>query len=195
MYFCAACNLYVHDTTVEDHDQSLAHTLSSTRAPSLKKGSVRARIAAITSSPTATDMHDMVVINAVWLPESNRGYQLLLNMGWQQDSGLGRRNDGRMEPIATVLKTDRAGLGMPGPAPRVTHFPPHDEQQQRAASDGLSEAQRAQNRLGRKRKEQPTAELSAAQRKQKREHEKQRDRVIAMEIYGSHLEGYEAYLR
>ncbi|GLE10656.1 hypothetical protein PINS_up022873 [Pythium insidiosum] len=145
MYFCAACNLYVHDTTVEDHDQSLAHTLSSTRAPSLKK---------------------------VWLPESNRGYQLLLNMGWQQDSGLGRRNDGRMEPIATVLKTDRAGLGMPGPTPR-----------------------RAQNRLGRKRKEQPTAELSAAQRKQKREHEKQRDRVIAMEIYGSHLEGYEAYLR
>ncbi|KAJ0404931.1 hypothetical protein P43SY_005930 [Pythium insidiosum] len=168
MYFCVACNLYVHDTTVEEHDQSLAHMLSSTRAPSLKK---------------------------VWLPESNRGYQLLLNMGWHQDSGLGRRNDGRIDPVATVLKTDRAGLGMPCPAARVTHFPPHDEQQQRASADGLSEAQRVQNRLGRKRKEQPTAGLSAAQRKQKREHEQQRDRVLALELYGSHLEGYEAYLR
>ncbi|TMW62279.1 hypothetical protein Poli38472_009772 [Pythium oligandrum] len=170
MYFCAACKLYVKETSVSDHDQSTAHLLASTRTPSLRK---------------------------VWLPESNRGYQMMMNMGWKEDTGLGPREQGRVEPIATILKNDRAGLGMPTASAkhaRVTHFPAHDDQ--RVAHDGLSQAQRMQDALSKKRKEAPSVHnMMAAQRKQRRVQEAQRDRDIAMELYSDGLEGYEQYLR
>lgn len=38
MYFCAACKLYVKDGGVAEHDQSTAHLLSVTKAPTLRKG-------------------------------------------------------------------------------------------------------------------------------------------------------------
>jgi hypothetical protein len=38
MYFCAACKLYVKDGGVAEHDQSMAHLLSVTKAPTLRKG-------------------------------------------------------------------------------------------------------------------------------------------------------------
>lgn len=134
----------------------------------------------------------------MWLPETNRGYRLLMSMGWKEDGGLGPTGSGRVAPVATVFKTDRAGVGAQPTAKlaRVTHFPAHDEQQQRTAADGRSDAQRLQDRLARKRKQDTVA---APQRqvdhKLRKLQDAQRDRALGRELYSSDLDGYEAYLQ
>jgi len=74
----------------------------------------------------------------VWLPPSNKGYQLLHKMGWSEDgaagAGLGARAQGRVQPVKTQLRPDKRGLGaaMPrGAEYRVTHFPSHHEDEVR----------------------------------------------------------------
>ncbi|KAG6591111.1 G patch domain containing protein [Phytophthora cinnamomi] len=172
MYFCAACNVYVKDSSMAEHDQSTAHLLSSAGGVSVRK---------------------------VWLPETNRGYQMLKCMGWRESGGLGPAGDGKVTPVATTFKTDRAGVGAQPTArqARVTHFPAHDEQQARLAADGRSEAQRMQDRLARKRKQpqQHPVGLSKAQRKLQKQREQRRDRAIGNELYAEGLEGYEEFLR
>ncbi|OWZ24148.1 hypothetical protein PHMEG_000852 [Phytophthora megakarya] len=165
MYFCAACNVYVKDSSVSEHDQTTAHLLSRSKGVSVRK---------------------------VWLPETNRGYQMLKSMGWQENGGLGSAGDGKVTPIATIFKTDRAGVGLQTQQTRVTHFPPHDEQQARMSADGRSEAQRMQDRLARKRK-QPN--ISKTQRKLQKQREERRDRAIGNELYLEGMEGYEEFLR
>ena len=44
------------------------------------------------------------------LPLGNVGYRMLRGAGWEEGQGLGRANEGRLEPIATRLKRDRRGL-------------------------------------------------------------------------------------
>ncbi|KAG7381176.1 G patch domain and ankyrin repeat-containing protein 1 [Phytophthora pseudosyringae] len=173
MYFCAACKVYVKDSSVVEHDQTTAHLLSSSTGVSVRK---------------------------VWLPETNRGYQMLKSMGWQESGGLGPTGDGKVTPVATNFKTDRAGVGVQSTAKqvRVTHFPAHDEQQARMAADGRSDAQRMQDRLARKRKQQTQqhpAGLSKAQRKLQKQTEQRRDRAIGNELYSEGMEGYEEFLR
>ena len=58
----------------------------------------------------------------VWISQSNKGYQMLQKLGWTEDSGLGIQEQGRMEPVKTVLKKDRKGLGRSKEKARVTHF-------------------------------------------------------------------------
>lgn len=208
MYFCAACNVYVKETSASDHDQSTAHMLSTTKAPTLRKGTCSIYICSLSFLVAVPHLRLKCLLVGscffeivctewiVWLPESNRGYRLLMNMGWQEDSGLGSKGDGRMDPIATVFKTDRAGVGAQPTAKlaRVTHFPAHDEHQQRSASDGLSDAQRMQERLARKRKQDLQRVPSEAERKARRLQDQQRDRAIARELYATGLDGYEEYL-
>lgn len=38
MYFCTACSVYVQEASAAEHDQSTAHLLSTTKAPTLRKG-------------------------------------------------------------------------------------------------------------------------------------------------------------
>lgn len=110
----------------------------------------------------------------VCIPESNRGYQLLRSMGWKENTGLGIYEDGRIEPIATVLKQDRAGLGMPTRKAKITH---HLKPPKRKA-------------------ETPSVfNMTKAQRFKLQTKEKQRERNIAMELYSTELEGYEEYFR
>lgn len=45
------------------------------------------------------------------IPESNKGYQIMLKAGWDRDLGLGPDGTGKMYPIKTVQKKDRKGLG------------------------------------------------------------------------------------
>ncbi|XP_059048737.1 G patch domain and ankyrin repeat-containing protein 1 homolog [Achroia grisella] len=45
------------------------------------------------------------------IPETNRGYQLMLKVGWDKDSGLGPDGSGKKYPIKTIQKKDRKGLG------------------------------------------------------------------------------------
>ncbi|DBA04362.1 TPA: hypothetical protein N0F65_002124 [Lagenidium giganteum] len=172
MYFCAACNAYMDEAKVRDHDVSTAHMLATTKAPTLRK---------------------------VWLPETNRGYQLMMNMGWSEGAGLGPHSSGRVEPVQTVFKTDRTGIGMERHKPRVTHFPAHDAEQARTAADHKSTAERVQESLARKRKHEmhllQTCQETRTQRTMRLQREKQREQALHREIYATDMEGYEAYLR
>lgn len=64
------------------------------------------------------------------LPETNKGFDMLLKMGWQVNKGLGPHGDGPKYPLKTVLKLDRKGLGIDNCAnkkAKITHFNPNDK--------------------------------------------------------------------
>lgn len=187
MYFCAACAVYVREASEAEHDASTAHLLSTTKAPALRKGWCfwcRSLSGLLTR---VSDLRTAVAVT-VWLPESNRGYRMLMGMGWTQGAGLGPTGAGRVEPVATVLKTDRAGVGAYGStakAARVTHFPPYDEQQQQR----LRERKRALEQTG-----APVSQT--AERKARKLQDQQRDRALGRELYGTgDLDGYEEFFQ
>ncbi|KAJ8270550.1 hypothetical protein GJAV_G00116230 [Gymnothorax javanicus] len=74
------------------------------------------------------------------LPPSSAGYRMMLSARWDPKEGLGPEGVGRKNPIKTVLKRDRKGLGY-GPAPkaRVTHFKPKDTLAVKQAPKGRTE--------------------------------------------------------
>lgn len=46
------------------------------------------------------------------LDKSNKGFAMLSRMGWKEENGgLGKRRQGTMTPVKTMLKSDRKGLG------------------------------------------------------------------------------------
>ncbi|GMR48701.1 hypothetical protein PMAYCL1PPCAC_18896 [Pristionchus mayeri] len=45
------------------------------------------------------------------LTNENKGFKLLKSMGWKEGEGLGRKNEGIVEPVANEFKGDRTGLG------------------------------------------------------------------------------------
>lgn len=62
------------------------------------------------------------------IPQSNKGFQLMIKRGWNPENGLGPSEQGTLQPIKTVLKRDRQGLGSRGKQkPRVTHFASFDK--------------------------------------------------------------------
>ena len=62
------------------------------------------------------------------IPQSNKGFQLMIKRGWNPENGLGPSEQGTLQPIKTVLKRDRQGLGSGGKQkPRVTHFASFDK--------------------------------------------------------------------
>eukprot|EP00658_Telonema_sp_P-2_P034590 TRINITY_DN2523_c0_g2_i1.p1 TRINITY_DN2523_c0_g2~~TRINITY_DN2523_c0_g2_i1.p1 ORF type:complete len:300 (-),score=84.40 TRINITY_DN2523_c0_g2_i1:424-1323(-) len=59
------------------------------------------------------------------LGPNNKGYQMLKSaMGWKEDQGLGAANQGRLDPIKTVIRTKHAGLGTQAPKAAITHKNP-----------------------------------------------------------------------
>ena len=69
------------------------------------------------------------------LGTSNPGYRMLVKGGWNKESGLGSREQGVRQPVRTVLKHDRLGVGADQGTKRarVTHFKAGDEGAVRAA--------------------------------------------------------------
>lgn len=62
------------------------------------------------------------------IPENNPGFQLMLQAGWDKETGLGPDGSGLKYPIKTILKRDRSGLGAGKELKaKVTHFGPGDE--------------------------------------------------------------------
>ena len=59
---------------------------------------------------TAKRMVGMVTSSAIPIPVSNTGHQMLLALGWK-GGGLGKKNDGRDQPVAAVVKLNSKGLG------------------------------------------------------------------------------------
>jgi hypothetical protein len=131
----------------------------------------------------------------VWIPDTNRGYQLLSTMGWSEGRGLGANEQGTTTPVRTHLKLNRAGIGHGEMGKsRVTHFPAHDERQQQTSADGLSDAQRMQERLMRKRSSE-LDKLTKAERKARQLKDQRKEQKIGRELYAPHLEGYEEYFQ
>ena len=62
------------------------------------------------------------------IPQSNKGYQMMVKRGWNPENGLGPSKQGTLQPIKTVLKRDRQGLGSGRKQKaRVTHFRSFDK--------------------------------------------------------------------
>lgn len=62
------------------------------------------------------------------IAESNVGFRMLLQQGWDRQSGLGPAKNGTIYPIKTTLRKPRSGLGIPQPTKsKVTHFKPFDQ--------------------------------------------------------------------
>ncbi|XP_064489679.1 G patch domain and ankyrin repeat-containing protein 1 homolog isoform X1 [Ornithodoros turicata] len=98
--FCSVCERLVTSTELSSHNTSILHQLS------LEEGKL------------STTHYG--------IPDSNTGFQMLLQMGWNRERGFGPSESGRKYPVKTVLKRDRAGLGKEISEARVTHFEPHD---------------------------------------------------------------------
>ncbi|XP_074661977.1 G patch domain and ankyrin repeat-containing protein 1 homolog [Tubulanus polymorphus] len=102
-FYCETCKMNFIETSRTKHENSTVHLFSSKKFTKMK-----------------TMYH---------LPESNRGFQLMLKSGWNQDSGLGPEGKGQRYPVKTVLKQDRQGLGQSSnlKKARITHFGPYDK--------------------------------------------------------------------
>lgn len=98
--FCSVCNRLVMSTELNSHQTSILHQMN------MQAG-----------KPSTTHYG---------IPDSNTGFQMLLQMGWDRERGFGPSGSGRKFPVKTVLKRDRAGLGRESHRARVTHFEPHD---------------------------------------------------------------------
>ena len=102
-FYCEICKMTVKlgSSTVSKHTTSTVHQFSCQHKPK---------------------------VTLYGIPESNRGFQLLLKGGWNPEKGLGPDQQGQQFPVKTILKQDRLGFGLSGKAkPRVTHFSAHDE--------------------------------------------------------------------
>ncbi|XP_078692808.1 G patch domain and ankyrin repeat-containing protein 1 homolog [Branchiostoma floridae x Branchiostoma belcheri] len=100
-YFCDVCQQDLKETSKEDHEHSTVHLFNCQHAP-------------------PSTMY--------FLPESNRGFQMMLREGWDREEGLGRDGrKGQKFPVKTVLKRDRTGLGARQDyRAKVTHFSSRD---------------------------------------------------------------------
>ena len=45
------------------------------------------------------------------LPETNRGHQMLMSMGWKPGTGLGASNSGVQDPVVISSQTNKKGFG------------------------------------------------------------------------------------
>ena len=100
-WYCEECRITLKESTYEEHLSSTTHQISigTSKAPSL-----------------------------YGLPETNKGFKMMLGAGWDREGGLGADGKrGRKFPVKTVLKRDRLGVGSEWARPaRVTHFRAND---------------------------------------------------------------------
>ncbi|KAG5179325.1 hypothetical protein JKP88DRAFT_155387, partial [Tribonema minus] len=97
-FMCLVCESTITATTSREHESSTMHIFHQ----KLQSG---------TSTAPKANLH---------LTETNAGYRILSKLGWTQDTGLGpSHKQGRLEPIKTVFKQDRTGLGAVKQVPRA----------------------------------------------------------------------------
>lgn len=99
-FYCKICKVNFYQTTWKKHETSTLHIFN--------------------SKPKITN-------TMYGISRQNKGYQMLLNHGWDEQCGLGPSGKGLKYPIKTCLKFDRKGLGQANEKEyRVTHFKPGD---------------------------------------------------------------------
>lgn len=146
-FYCDSCETTVHQSE-RQHATSISHLYSSQWQPS--------------SAPS------------YGIPQSNRGFQMMLRSGWDPERGLGSRRQGKVFPVKTVLKQDRSGIGLERGKPRVTHFSAHDK----AA---------VQSRRKQYRKEQPSKRKKDIVQEKQKERQWERRLRTMMNIEDSNL--------
>ena len=62
-------------------------------------------------------------ISKLSIDQTNKGFQMLKRMGWKEsEGGLGKKRQGKLTPVKTILKRDKRGLGSrKAPSAKVTH--------------------------------------------------------------------------
>lgn len=99
-FYCNVCKQMINSSTKTSHNVSTSHQFSCQHKPNVSK---------------------------YLIPQTNRGYQMMLRSGWDPEGGLGSEGKGRTLPVKTVLKRDRFGIGASeSKRARVTHFTAHD---------------------------------------------------------------------
>ncbi|XP_015112603.1 G patch domain and ankyrin repeat-containing protein 1 homolog [Diachasma alloeum] len=99
-FYCSVCKTNFRETTVKEHESSLLHVFN--------------------TNPKLPDP-------IYGIPKGNKGYQIMVNSGWEESKGLGPSGSGSKYPVKTVLKRDREGLGRKNEGKsRVTHFKSND---------------------------------------------------------------------
>ena len=101
-YYCDVCKQNVTENFTDRHTTSTVHQFCCQHKPSA---------------------HNYTI------PQTNRGYQMMLRSGWDPQKGLGSEQEGQKYPVKTILKQDRLGFGqdMSEGRARVTHFAAFDE--------------------------------------------------------------------
>ncbi|KAK7788555.1 hypothetical protein R5R35_011745 [Gryllus longicercus] len=86
--------------------------------------------------------------NSAWygIPDSNKGFELMVKSGWNKELGLGPEGSGTKFPPKTILKRDRKGFGIDSGVARVTHFKPHDTRAVEAKNRSETKIKREQKR-------------------------------------------------
>ncbi|XP_002733271.1 G patch domain and ankyrin repeat-containing protein 1 homolog [Saccoglossus kowalevskii] len=99
-FWCEICKTEYIESDKKEHEHSTVHLFNSNHK----------------SLPTQ-----------YYLPESNKGFQIMVKDGWDKEQGLGPGGSGSKFPVKTILKRDRQGLGLDkDKKARVTHFKPYD---------------------------------------------------------------------
>jgi G-patch domain len=65
-------------------------------------------------------------IKAFGIARSNLGFQMMRRNGWNGNSGLGAKQNGKLYPIRTVIRKRNTGLGIEQDSAKVTHFKAND---------------------------------------------------------------------
>uniref|UniRef100_V9KYI1 G patch domain and ankyrin repeats 1 n=1 Tax=Callorhinchus milii TaxID=7868 RepID=V9KYI1_CALMI len=99
--FCLVCEVEYKEASVSEHERSTLHLFNTRNPP----------------APTY-----------YFIPETNRGFKMMLRGGWDREKGLGPDGSGQKFPVKTVLKRDQRGLGFQSDLKaKVTHFDAGDE--------------------------------------------------------------------
>lgn len=99
--FCSDCGIEISRSTSKSHQTSTVHLFSCKF-----KGNMNHKTFGIT--------------------RSNRGFQMMRRTGWDGESALGARQNGKLYPIKTVIRKTRTGLGVEQDPAKITHFKPND---------------------------------------------------------------------
>lgn len=137
-FYCDDCQSYFNETDEKSHKLSILHRFND------KNG------------------HKFTARH-FGIPDTNVGFRMLMQQGWDRESGLGNDKNGILFPIKTTLRKTRSGLGSKQSSKaRVTHFQAFDQNAIKANPKSTSSMQIV------KTKRQIRAEKRRHQRKDRR---------------------------
>lgn len=99
--FCSDCGIEISKSSSRSHQTSTVHLFSCKF-----KGNTN--------------------IKTFGIGRKNRGFQIMRRTGWDGNSALGPRENGKLYPIKTVIRKRGTGLGIAQDSAKITHFKPND---------------------------------------------------------------------